>query len=258
MSIRLRPLLAVALLATCAAASAAPYAITYVGYIGYPGVNPIPGIHQDERYQFTLIMDNGGNSARAQTWTRPHLTCAIFRINNAGDVTLTNDLAVASPTNALGTVATDSNGHLSQVFQLLNNVSLPVGSYMAAGVVLTPPVSWFGNTNLVLADSGGPQEFPNRNFSARSDSEIPIDHSRWIAPYPVAGPCDDTPLAGPGTVASVPTLSAWGLCGLVVALGLGMGAIRWHDRQPRTPGDGRDSSRFRSIQRLLNKRHGRV
>lgn len=224
-SLRYRYLLTAALLITCVAAKAAPFAITYRAFSGQSS-SPIPGIRPNEIYQATFIMENGGNEARGQTWTGSQLTCAIFRINNSGNVIIKHDMASAPAGEIVGQVATDATTRLTQVFSRLFSGPLQAASYTASGIALVPPLSWSMLTTSVLSDQGGSYPQTDRYFIDRGTGVgLPNDPSLWSAPYRVSGPCDDTPLTAlPGAPRNI-----------VAIPGDGQIAVRWQ-AAPASPG----------------------
>lgn len=186
-------------------ARAAPHALTYTGMIES---SDFPEILPGQRYSVTFIVDNGGTVARGQSWSAGDLRCTIWRMNNAGNAVLRQDL-VATPPTATGTATTDAAGVLTQMFTevYMPANSLPAGSYSTSGLALVDPVQWFvrGPIPGVLYDSGSQDPvLSNRIFVDASGAGISMAPTFWSAPRAVAGLCDDTPLAGPGGAASVP------------------------------------------------------
>jgi len=215
---------AAALMAASAAASAAPFAIRTVGHITS---TDFPNAIAGQSYTVTFIVDNGSTSVQDQSWNGTHLTCLIWRMNDAGDVTFTQDLATTPPTTAQGNVQTNSSGQLEDMFTRVETDSPAVqpGQYSVSNTTFNGAVKWFvdgGATgDLVLFDGVGTAT----NQGLRSTGGVPLNG--WTAPQRVTGPCNDTPYAAPPTPTSVPALGPAGL-GLTAAL---VGLLGWRRRR---------------------------
>lgn len=215
------------------AAMAAPYAISYTGLLG---TTDFPEIRPGEQYTIQFIFDNGGTSAQAQTWNRTHLVCAVWRFNNASDVTFIQDLSPTGspPTFQTGTVTTDSSGALTSMFtqvrtqSILNGGITPASAYSATGITLNPPVAWFAN-----GGAGGVM-FRDASHLAHDASNLAVqmDIAHWTAPVSSGNPC--SALTAPPIATAVPALSHPGLALLGLAV-LG-GAWRQRRRDPRMRG----------------------
>ena len=222
---RWRRALAAAALASAAsgAALAAPYAMTYTGTIAS---SDFPTILNGQTYTVTFVFDNQGNSPNSQTWTPTNLTCAIWRMNNAGNVVFAQNL-VTTPPSAAGTVTTDASGALTSVFNSVTAQDLTSsGLYSVSGITLTPPVNWYANTgNAVFYDSG-----PERDFEDTFVDGIRMEPAFWSAPTPFTGNCLALPAPPtPVAVTAVPALGEWSL--MLLALGAaGLGARRLRKR----------------------------
>lgn len=224
-----RALAALALASASAIASAAPYATTYSGTISYVGLAPsqhFAEIQEGQRYTLTLVFDNGGSSANSQTWVGSHLTCAIFRFNDASNVVFAQDL-VTGPAASSGTVVTDGAGALTSVFSLVESDPVPAGSYTATGIALTPDVHWWANSiqNVFSDDQGGTYG----RIVNDPNVGIPMTIANWSAPQPFSGACDAPPPPPPAAVTPVPTLGEWSLA-LLGLLAAGLGARRLRRR----------------------------
>lgn len=218
-----RALAAAALAGASAVASAAPYAITYNGTISG---STIPEILNGQPYAVTLVFDNGGSTANSQTWTGANLTCTIWRMNTAGNVTFAQNLVTTPPSGVVaGSVTTSAAGALTTVFSSVTAVNVAAGAYTSTGVALTAPVYWFANSlNGVFYDSlGGPQA---RAFSDPLGG-VQMNIASWSAPQPFSGGCNAAP--APAAVAPVPTLGEWSLALLGLAAA-GFGARRLRRR----------------------------
>ncbi|WP_028604103.1 IPTL-CTERM sorting domain-containing protein [Ottowia thiooxydans] len=222
-----RALVAAAL--TCAAsgaALAAPYAITYTGTIGVSG---FPEIINGQRYTVTFVFDNQGNSANSQTWTTANLTCAIWRMNNAGNVVFAQNLVTAPASDTSGVVTTDASGALTLLFSEVASEFVSPSQYTVSGIPLTSYVNWFANdANSVFYD-----EDTGTNFVDANSGGIRMLPAFWSAPTPFTGNCLAAPLppapVAPPVVTAVPALGEWSL--MLLALGAaGLGARRLRKR----------------------------
>lgn len=217
-------LVAFVLSTAVATVGAAPYATTYTGTVAD---STIPGALDGDRYSLTLVMDNGGTTARAQTWTPGDLQCAIWRLDSQGTAVFRHSLR-AFPLETLdGNVATDAGGALAQMASALVSDGLRSGQFSATGITLVPPVTWEADaTNQVFFDRGGPGGLP-RGFGDAAGG-VQMDPARWSAPRAVMGPCDDTPVVA-AAPAAVPTASgpALGMAALALA---GLGGLRLRRR----------------------------
>lgn len=214
------------LLAGLTSAQAAPYATTYTGTISESG---FAEINDGEPYSLTLVFDNGGSSALNQTWTSAHLTCAIWRMNRAGNVAIAHNLVTAPPSIADGSIGTDGTGALATVFSRLTAraySSIP-GSATATGISLGSFVRWYANdANYVLYirwDTDADASFGD------ASGGIPMAAAAWSPPQPFQGSCSTAAAPPPvtPTATPVPLLSAPGLAMLGLAAGgLGMRRLR--------------------------------
>lgn len=212
------------LLAASTPVLAEPYAITYTGTVSE---SEFAQINDGEPYRLTLVFDNGGASAVNQTWTGAHLTCALWRMNTAGDVAIAHDLAIAPPSMADGAITTDGAGALASVFSRLAaraNSSTP-GAANATGISLGSFVRWYANdANYVLYirwDTDADASFGD------AGGGVAMAPGAWSAPRPFSGPCAATavPPPAPPSATPVPALSVPGLALLGLAAG-GLGARR--------------------------------
>ncbi len=221
-----RAVAAAVLVGFTAVATAAPYAVTYTGTIN--GSN-FPEITNGQSYTVTFVFDNGGTTASSQTWGRSHLTCTIWRMNNARNVTFQQDLVATPPSGSVsGSITTNASGALTAIFsnvttQTTGSGGVPTGAFTTSGITLTAPVAWYANSfNGVLFDSVG-------GTGARSFSDaaggVQMNIASWSAPVRVTGACNDTPYAV--TPTAVPTLAEWSLALLgLAAAGLGARRLR--------------------------------
>ena len=220
-----RTALAAFVLSTAAAAAgAAPYATTYTGTVFE---STIPEVRDGDQYSLTLVMDNGGTTARTQTWTPGDLQCAIWRLDSGGTAVFRHSLRAFPLERLDGNVATDAGGALTQMASALVSDGLRTGQFSATGVALVPPVAWEADgTNHVFFDRGGPGGLP-RSFGDAAGGVL-MDPARWSAPRAVAGPCDDTPVVT-AAPAAVPTASGPALSLAALALA-GLGGLRLRRR----------------------------
>lgn len=210
---------------TVATVGAAPYATTYTGTVIE---STIPGVLDGDRYSLTLVMDNGGTTARAQTWSPTDLQCAIWRLNGGGTAIFRHNLRAVPLEAQDGNVATDAGGALTQMAsELVVADGLRADQFSATGIALVPPVAWEADgTNHVFFDRGGPAGLP-RTFGDAAGG-VQMDPGHWSAPRAVMGPCDDTPVVA-AAPAAVPTASgpALGMAALALA---GLGGLRLRRR----------------------------
>src|SRR3989344_57366 len=156
---------------------AAPFAISYDGVIAG---SSIPGVHNGQRYQITLVMDNGGAQPSGQLWQPQHLTCTLWRMNDAATVAFAHNLSVVPRPSGYGSVA-----------------GLPVGE----------SVEWVLGSNATFRLLGGGGQFRD----ARQDMLMrPVN---WSAPAPFNGPC-----AAASPAQSVPTSGSATLVQLSLAV----------------------------------------
>lgn len=175
-------------------AHAAPYAITYQGTIAD---SAIASIHDGQRYTVTFVMDNGGSTAVNQSWEIRHLTCAIWRMNDAADV------RVAWPglrAQGQGQARTDAGGALVSMFNSV--VEQSSAAFTSVGMPAgTSQLDWFLNYSMqfVRNDDDGFAE-------TRGDGSV-LRAANWSAPTPFGGSCSVDAAPHPGnTVNSVPTV----------------------------------------------------
>ena len=219
---------AAALALSLGAAQAAPFATTYQGQIA---ASTIPGIHNGQRYTLTLMMDHGNPVADSADWEPHMLTCAIWRMNDAGNVVVAQDLLAAPPTTVQGgATAVGGNGALTQMFDAIESTNTLAAAVRALGL---PPGwvvdDWYanGNTSDVFSATD-----PQANTQAFADAagSVRMTPAYWSNPVPFAGNClDAANLPGAG-VASVPALghAALALLGALVG-GLGLRSQRRKD-----------------------------
>lgn len=154
---RVRHPLLCALLACAASATiAAPFAVTYTGVIDQSEFAPII---DGQRYTVTFVFDNGGNTAVNQVWTGTHLTCTLWRMNDAGNLVFAQDLATSPPTAVAGSITTNGAGVLTGMFTVVNGD--PAGpAFSSSGFTHTAPVHWFAQgVNEVFGDAGQVRTF---------------------------------------------------------------------------------------------------
>lgn len=187
-------LLAASLLAASTAVTAAPYAITYESEITNAS---IPGI-ANETYSLTFIFDNGGTSTASQTWQPAHLTCAIWRMNDARNVFFQQNLSIAPPNLNTGATTTNASGALTGLFTLrMDSPAVQPGQYVSLGASFNGAIKWYADNGAgnatVMVDGIGTGT--NRSFDDPSGSfgGVQMTPARWSNPQRVMGPCDDTP-----------------------------------------------------------------
>lgn len=210
---RHRPL-ATALLACAAAnAQAAPFAIRHEGFID---TATLSGVNSGESFSVTLVFDNGGTSTAGQAWQAPHLTCIIWRFNNAQNAVYAQSLPGTAP-DVAGQAATNGSGGLTSTFSLVAGTG-NVGQYNTANLpTLAAPAQWVVNASqaTVLHSNNGEQV----TITGLGITAIP---GYWTPPARVTGPCDDTAYAAPPAATPVPTLGHGALvllAGMLAALG---------------------------------------
>ncbi|MFT3779975.1 MAG: IPTL-CTERM sorting domain-containing protein [Ottowia sp.] len=223
-----RRALSAALLAGFAAtAAAAPYGITYNGVIDTSEGYPLPpGVIDGQTYSVTFVFDNGGSTAQSQTWGPAHLTCAIWHMNNAGNVVYMQNLVARPPATALGTVTTDASGVLTSVFSEVTDENVPASAYTASN--FSPGVvSWFANdmNGVFYGLDGGAVMYDNSSEAGG----VQMDIDEWSNPMPFTGNCATTTPSIP-TVTAVPTTTEWSLA-LLGLMAAGLGAARLRRRR---------------------------
>ncbi|WP_422844040.1 hypothetical protein [Acidovorax sp. M2(2025)] len=198
------------LLAAGTAAVAEPFEITFTGTIAQSNYAEI---HNGERFELTLVLDNGNTTAQGQTWDMSHLQCAYWRMNDAGDVRLAQPITLGSNVGVVGTIATDGSGALVDMLSMV--YSAPVFTYTTAGFssTLLSNVRWYAHGfNPVLM-------IGTRRFSEAAGNGIRMAPADWSAPRPSQRVCDATvvPPSPGGGAAAIPALSG-GTLGLLAAL----------------------------------------
>lgn len=191
---------------------AAPFEITFTGAISNSN---FAEIRNAQRFELTLVLDNGNTTAQGQTWEGGDLKCAYWRMNDASDVRLAQPLTPGSNVSALGTIDTDGNGALVGMMSMV--YSAPVFFYTTAGfsTTLLSNVRWYAEGfNPVLM-------IGTRRFSEAGGNGIRMAPENWSAPRPSRRICDAAvvpPSVDDGTTA-VPTLSgaAMGLLATLLA-----------------------------------------
>lgn len=194
---------------------AAPFAISYDGVIAG---SSIPGVHNGQRYQITLVMDNGGAQPSGQLWQPQHLTCTLWRMNDAATVAFAQNLSVVPRPSGYGSVATSAAGTLVGVFQSLRipEAGVAPAGYSATGLPVGESVEWVLGSNATFRLLGGGGQFRD----ARQDMLMrPVN---WSAPAPFNGPCaaaspaQSVPTSGSATLVllslAVAGCGVWGMC----------------------------------------------
>lgn len=203
------------LLAGGGSALAEPYEITFTGTIGQSNYAEI---HSGERFDLTLVIDNGGTTAQGQTWGSSDLKCAYWRMNDAGDVRLAQPLVPGNNVGAVGTITTDASGALVGMMSMV--YSAPVFTYTTAGFTTTmlTNVVWYAHGfNPVLM-------IGTRFFSEAGGNGIRMAPGDWSAPRASRRVCDAAVVPPPpGGPAAIPTLSGG-------TLGLLAGLLAWAGR----------------------------
>jgi hypothetical protein len=212
--------LATVLAASAATAMAAPFAITHDG--ASIGFADLPGVNAGESYQLTLIFDNGGASTSSQTWGGQHLTCVIWRFNNARNATYVQPIDPGSAYFTWqGSARTNASGQLTVNFDMVREDA--ANTFTATGLPgLAAPVAW-------IADSTTDPIFHNvtdNTSVSASAAGVTMNAGYWSPPARVAGACDDTAYAAPP--APVPALGHAALA----LLGACIGALAlWRKRR---------------------------
>src|SRR5262245_60534489 len=107
----------VAAIAGSSIASAAPFFISYGGQISGSSFS---GINKGQAYTVSLVFDNGNSTVASQTWNGTHLTCVLFSMNNAGNVTFAQDLAATQANLVVqGSASTNAGGILTSNFSVV-------------------------------------------------------------------------------------------------------------------------------------------
>ena len=198
------------LLAGGAAAVAEPFEVTFTGTIAKSNYAEI---RNGERFELTLVLDNGSTTAQGQTWDMSHLQCAYWRMNNAGDVRLAQPITLGNNVGVVGTISTDGSGALVDMMSMV--YSAPVFTYTTAGFTTTllTNVVWYAHGfNPVLM-------IGTRRFSEAEGNGIRMTPADWSAPRPSRRVCDAAvvPPSPDGGPAAIPALSG-GTLGLLAAL----------------------------------------
>lgn len=180
-------LVASSLFLTAINANSAPY---WTGYRGTIANSTIPAIHNGESYTVNLIFDNGGTSANGQTWTRAHIKCMVWYMNNDNSVMFVQDLTKASANFiATGTIATNGSGAMNTMFSQFGT-PLPgagAGSFVGQGLsgLLTEPYTGVPATGIAgtvfIAGPAGTYT----DFFGDSNTQIPVTPAAWkpVAPF---------------------------------------------------------------------------
>ncbi|MBK6615831.1 hypothetical protein [Ottowia sp.] len=196
--------------ASAGKAQAVPYSLTYAGTIQN---SQIPGVINGEKYQVTLVFDNGGASSNSQTWEVRHLTCVFWSMNNAANVRFIQNLAGVPP-YAVGSVTTGAAGNLLTMFSEVSAAGPTQPGHYAATGLPGGAVNWWANgMNYVFRTNTG----QTRTFEDAAGG-VRMQAALWGSPNVVRGGCP-APAAPSGTVA-VPALGPWGLAALAGSLGL--------------------------------------
>ncbi|ARU05622.1 hypothetical protein CCO03_13850 [Comamonas serinivorans] len=214
--------LAAALLCASSIASAAPYATTYQGVIAN---SSFPQILDGQAYTLTLVLDNGGASPNAQTWgTADNVTCAILRMNNAGNALFVADLVTGSAANTMGAASTDGSGALTAMFSQ-GHFQRPDELHLQRFHVTRGLLAGHRQQPCLFGDS----VISDPSFDDASGG-VQMASAAWSNPVPFTGACDTTTTFGqPRLIATptpVPTLGASAL----LALGLLLGVLGWRRR----------------------------
>ncbi len=222
--------IAAAILALAAsAAQAAPFATTHQGTISI-GVDPIPGLASGQPWSLTLVMDNGSTDADNGTWEPQHLTCAIWRMGNAPQIIVAQDMALAPADAGLssGALETNSTGDTVAMFTTIVSGGIPAAATRTRGL---PPGEALGSWHAATNNSPMLYTVPN-NLRLRGPGGVQMNPADWSQLQPFTGNCLDAagPASAGGNVAAVPTLghAALALLGALVG-GLGLRAKRRDD-----------------------------
>ena len=202
-------------------AAAAPFSISHTGTIY---ASNFPQIINGQPYTVTLVLDNGGATAASQSWTKPALKCAIFRMNAGGTVAFAQDLAATnSELSVTGSIATDGSGALTSIFSAIIDQTGPsAGTYSAAGFAPPPPIYWYLNSNNYIFYANA-NAVPALQYQFGDPSGgVAMSIAGWTNPQPFAGTCSATvPVLPPGGATSVPALGEWALALLSLSLAAG-------------------------------------
>lgn len=216
--------IAAAILALAAsAAQADPFAVTYQGTISN---STIPGIHNGQRYTLTLVMDHGNPVFDSADWEPQMLTCAIWRMNDAGNVVAAHDLAASPPTAVQGTAsAVGGNGALTQMFTDIRTTSaIPAAALRTRGLPTGWVMDdWYANGSVSDVFNMADPQPATQSFEDAAGG-VEMIPAAWSNPVPFPGNClDAANPPSPGSVASVPTLghAALALLGALVG-GVGL------------------------------------
>ena len=193
----MKHLTAAALLACAASVQAMPYAVTYNGTLG---TSTFPEITGGQSYSITLVLDNGGATTASQTWSAQHLTCVIWRMNDAGNVALAQQGPIA---DVIGTITTSGSGALTGFFTHVQ--SDPATSFTTSG--FTAPLTYVG----WIIDGTDTPVFGSQLYyfgEASGGGAVSTNPSHWVIdPQPFTGPCVPLTAVSPTPVPTpVPTL----------------------------------------------------
>lgn len=206
------PLLAA--LCTGSPALATPFATTYTGIIADSG---IPADAPDGAvFTLTLVFDNNGASASAQTWALTDLSCGFWRwrVDAARSVAVALDMT-GGIAHGAGSASTNAAGALTGIFS-----SVGTGGPMAwadfdvSGLALGSAIGWAADGTaqvLGILTGGGGGSF--NDGSGTPAGGVQMLPGRWSAPLPFAGACNAgaVPPAPPVPPPphAVPALSLW-------------------------------------------------
>jgi hypothetical protein len=151
------------------------------------------------------VFDNGGTDANDESWGGSGLTCAIWRMNDAGNVLYVENRALSSAGSLMlvgpGDFATDSSGTLTSV-SILGVSQISIG-YTSNGIALTTPISWNASgTNFVFSDGNGSRSFED------VAGGVQMTTARWSNPVNFTGPCDTTTTFGMPTTATTTAIAS--------------------------------------------------
>ncbi|QEA12010.1 hypothetical protein [Comamonas flocculans] len=192
----------------------APFATTYTGVISH---SDIPADAPDGAvFTLTLVLDNGGASAYAQTWAPGQVRCGFWRwhADATRGVAVALDMA-GGIAHGTGSASTDAAGALTAIFSSLDTGGpLAWADFDTSGLAPGSAIGWAADGMaqvLGIMTGGGAGSFDDG--SGTPAGGIQMLPGRWSAPLPFAGTCDASAVPPappvPPSPRAVPALSLW-------------------------------------------------
>lgn len=182
-------------------AIAAPFSVTWNTTMDAGSDAPyIPG----EALSVTIVLDNGGTDAISQTWGVADLVSVTYEINNGAITTVFGNTGLNLTS---GSFVTDASGVLTAVPSAWGNFSAPIPVISTNDPRGPANLRWVLNgINYVYAAFA---PFASANSVAPANNILP---GFWTNPVAL------NPAPTPGAPAAIPTLSAYGLGLMALAL----------------------------------------